>query len=371
MNPKQNIQSIQALRGLAAILVVLFHYSITLELNPSNPIAIFLSHGWSGVDLFFIISGFIAAYTVSIQDKGVKSSLEYLAKRAARIIPLYYLVTLTNMGHSTESYLETVKSMLFIPLGGTGPDSLGPLYGGARIGQGWTLNYEMYFYFVVAISMAFGKAKWFFTSGFMILTVLLPVAIFGLPESYGFSGFRFDNQYISLMTNPIIFEFIMGILVYFIFKKMNSHASAIWYLFIAISIVAFAYNLYSPIFYISRITAWALTASFLMISLLKLEAMGKLQFNNFILKIGNISFSIYLLHEGVQGILLKLMKKISGNADIFSNLSMRFVLFSLSLVLTYYVSLLSYKYIERSLSNKFRDVLLRKIRFSNLEKKPV
>lgn len=114
----KNLESIQALRGLAAMLVMLFHYGISLNLNPENKLAILLSHGWSGVDMFFVVSGFIAAYTVSIDDKGLRASIEYLIKRLIRIVPLYYLVTILSAGHSIESFIETGKSLLFIPIGG-------------------------------------------------------------------------------------------------------------------------------------------------------------------------------------------------------------------------------------------------------------
>src|SRR5471030_1328962 len=147
----------------------------------------------------------------------------------------------------------------------------------------------MYFYLVVAVSMLFGRAKWFITSAFMLLTVLTPIAIFGLPDNYGFYGFYFSHQYISMMTNPIVIEFLIGILVYFIFNKMNDKNSFLWTVFIILSIIAFAMNLYSPFVYLSRVTAWAIPAAIMMIAFLKLESMGKVKFNKFIMQIGNIS----------------------------------------------------------------------------------
>ncbi|UWS35095.1 acyltransferase family protein [Erwinia pyrifoliae] len=359
--PKKTIDSIQALRGFAALLVVFFHYGITLKLDPGSPLAIIFSHGWSGVDLFFIISGFIAAHTVENQSSGFCAGMEYLIKRVSRIVPLYYLVTIFSAGHSMESFIETGKSLLFIPLGGLPPDSLGPGYGGARVGQGWTLNYEMYFYLIVSISFLFGKMKWPFTAGFMAITLLAPIIIYGAPDSYGFSGFNFEWFYLGLMTNPITLEFIIGILVYYVFSKMDSDLSIGWLILIPTLILTYAINLYSPFYFNSRITAWAIPSALLMIAMLKLGATGKIKINSLIMHVGNISFSIYLLHEAAQGILRKVIKLISGNEHIFSNISMRVLLFVISLTLTFYLSGLSYKYVEHKLSIKLRSFLLSKI----------
>ncbi|WP_456311198.1 acyltransferase family protein [Serratia proteamaculans] len=366
---RKNLESIQALRGLAAMFVMLFHYGISLNLNPDNRLAILLSHGWSGVDMFFIISGFIAAYTIGNDDQGFRASIEYLIQRIIRIIPLYYIITILSAGHSIESFIETGKSLLFIPIGGLPPDGWGPGYGGARVGQGWTLNYEMYFYLVVAISMMFGRAKWLFTTGFISLVVLTPLAIFNVPENYGFSGFYFNYQYINLMTNPIVLEFIFGVIIFFIYKKMNNKTSPAWGIAILASVLCFGINFYSPFYFNSRIAAWGIPSAILIIALLKLELMGKIRFPNIMLHLGKISFSLYLLHEGVQGILLKTIKKLSGQENIFSHLSMRVFLFLLSILFTIYISTLSYKYLEKKISTKLKQIFL-STRI-NKEKQPV
>ncbi|WP_324028573.1 acyltransferase [Pantoea sp. JZ2] len=332
------------------MLVMLFHYGITLDLNPENKLALFFGHGWSGVDMFFIISGFIAAYTVGINVQGYRAGIEYLFKRIIRIVPLYYLVTILSAGHSLESFIETGKSLLFIPLGGLPPDSYGPLYGGARVGQGWTLNYEIYFYLVIAISIFFGRAKWLIASGFIVLTVLLPLLMFGFPANYGFSGFYFKYNYINLMTNPIILEFIIGILICFIYKKMSKKITLTWVVLIIASATYFLINYFSPILTNSRVAMWGLPAAALTLALLKLELITEFKYPKILIRLGNISFSIYLLHNAVSGVLLKLIKHITNNVNIFTHIEARIILFTLSIVGTLYLSCLSYRYIESSLT---------------------
>lgn len=126
-----HFDSIQALRGLAALFVVFQHVR-------------FLNFGAFGVDIFFCISGFMIMFTTE------KSTKYFFRKRLVRILPLYYLMTLgtylslllfPSMFQQTRhdfSYL--VKSLLFIPFD-IGSGAIQPL---VRIG--WTINCEMLFY---------------------------------------------------------------------------------------------------------------------------------------------------------------------------------------------------------------------------------
>jgi peptidoglycan/LPS O-acetylase OafA/YrhL len=136
MNAKTtgSIVSIQLLRAIAALSVVYVHCTTAGDYN-------FFSTGTFGVDIFFIISGFIIAYMVS------KTTEDFLIKRIIRIVPLYFLATVAmaltvmffpnHIRSTTISVSGFMKSILFIP----GPENRGqPI-----LGQGWTLNYEMFF----------------------------------------------------------------------------------------------------------------------------------------------------------------------------------------------------------------------------------
>ena len=131
-----HFDSIQALRGLAALFVVFQHVR-------------FLNFGAFGVDIFFCISGFMIMFTTE------KSTKYFFRKRLVRILPLYYLMTLgtylslllfPSMFQQTRhdfSYL--VKSLLFIPFD-IGSGAIQPL---VRIG--WTINCEMLFYLLFSL----------------------------------------------------------------------------------------------------------------------------------------------------------------------------------------------------------------------------
>ena len=162
-----HFDSIQALRGLAALFVVFQHVR-------------FLNFGAFGVDIFFCISGFMIMFTTE------KSTKYFFRKRLVRILPLYYLMTLgtylslllfPSMFQQTRhdfSYL--VKSLLFIPFD-IGSGAIQPL---VRIG--WTINCEMLFYLLFFISSFFTEilSCWNFSSEFW-LTICCGICIAGIP----------------------------------------------------------------------------------------------------------------------------------------------------------------------------------------------
>ena len=132
-----HFDSIQALRGLAALFVVFQHIR-------------FLNFGAFGVDIFFCISGFMIMFTTE------KSTKYFFRKRLIRILPLYYLMTLVtylslllfpSMFQQTRHNLShLVKSLLFVPFD-IGGGIIQPL---VRIG--WTINCEMLFYLLFFIA---------------------------------------------------------------------------------------------------------------------------------------------------------------------------------------------------------------------------
>ncbi|MCW1512823.1 acyltransferase family protein, partial [Acinetobacter baumannii] len=86
------INNIQALRAFAALNVVFYHIigaSISYDL-PTSSFLFIKEWGQNGVDIFFVISGFIMVF---IQEKNRKSSFEFIKNRVERIVPVYWLLT--------------------------------------------------------------------------------------------------------------------------------------------------------------------------------------------------------------------------------------------------------------------------------------
>ena len=354
ISDQNKINSIQALRGFAALLVVMFHFRG--EINKTFPHigdTLFIN-GSMGVDLFFLISGFIVFYVARNLNDGVNSSKEFFIKRMCRIIPPYYLITLCVAGSSVESWLETLRSMLFIPLDGK---VVGPVYGYARLDVGWTLNYEFLFYALSTFAIFFKKQKWFVLSAVIFCLTIIPSFYFGWNGLNPTIGYNFNNVYLKLMTNPLILEFIMGIFIgwtYSIDIKIKS--KFFWILTLSFSSAFFLYIYFSGALWGNSPRAFMIPCALLLFSVIEYEKRYGINWPNWIINTGAISFSIYLIH--VQA--LSVVSKLTGRMVKVGIPLPGIVIALLAIFLTVFLAKLSYRYIEVGLSNRIRNALLPK-----------
>src|SRR5215467_252489 len=148
----KRIGGIQVLRALAAVLVTICHAQAEIAkiggLASAWPPAALANLAGFGVDLFFVISGFIMVYSTDQLFGTAHGPMEFLKRRLLRIVPLYWIVTSLYLALTllipefAKGYPAgfLIASYLFIPA--ARPDGvIEPL-----VGQGWTLNYEMLFY---------------------------------------------------------------------------------------------------------------------------------------------------------------------------------------------------------------------------------
>lgn len=194
----REVVSIQYLRGIAALMVVFSHANAQFQ-SPTH--MLFRNIGWSGVDLFFVISGFVMTYITSARPM---SSGEFLRRRIARIAPLYWVMTAFTAAlvllaprlfdRSQFSPLELATSLLFIPFRNPGSGDIAPL-----LKLGWTLNYEMFFYLCFA-ALLFLKPLRRIAALFCVFGAL--VAIETISKS--------KWAPIEFYGSPMTFEFILG-----------------------------------------------------------------------------------------------------------------------------------------------------------------
>lgn len=168
------LEFVQALRGIAALLVVLWHASTYFGPYGTGIAGKLFGPGATmGVDLFFLISGFIMVHTTRARDGSWKDTAAFAIKRISRIWPVWIVALLLCALSSPDRHAFVVDpakrssllhSMVFVPAAGA-PMDVAPVYGFPVLGVGWTLNYEMYFYAVFAGSMLFARWRWaaFFT----------------------------------------------------------------------------------------------------------------------------------------------------------------------------------------------------------------
>ena len=168
---KKRLELLQIFRGIAAMLVVIYHLSRSLQnYFQTSLFGDIFSFGFVGVDFFFVLSGFIITYVhFNDLEKGT-NIIPFLKKRFIRIYPIYWVIAsvkllslyLTNFKsshfnynlnfHSSDSWYYLVKCYLLLPT-----------QSGFFLGVAWSLVYEVFFYtvFFIAMLLGFKKAKYF------------------------------------------------------------------------------------------------------------------------------------------------------------------------------------------------------------------
>lgn len=195
---------IQVLRFLAASAVVAFHalgVAPDYVAVPSTGFFDGLRHGGHGVDLFFVISGFIIFYAT---DRTAPTPGKFLQRRIERVVPLYFFVTLAVVAlaaafpaFNTPGWFtlqHVLKSLGFVSFS----DGEMPV-----VYVGWSLEYEMYFYLCVTLLLALTREPWrAVVVLFSALTILGRIPY--VDQALG--NFRF-------LVDPLLMEFVFGVLV--------------------------------------------------------------------------------------------------------------------------------------------------------------
>ena len=176
--PQKQLLSIQYLRGLAAISVLVTH---ALQWPLADMNMALLKTGRLGVDVFFVISGFIITI---IAGDGYFNPREFLSRRSSRIVPTYWAATLlvTTLAIAMPSQFRTtiptveglLKSLLFIP----SVEPKAPL-----LLLGWSLNFEVFFY-VLFGSLFFAKSEVRTSLLLGLLAVLITIGQFATHLNY-------------------------------------------------------------------------------------------------------------------------------------------------------------------------------------------
>jgi exopolysaccharide production protein ExoZ len=214
---------VQALRGIAVLLVVLTHARYLLLNTDQFALADRLFYpGAMGVDLFFIISGFIMVHTTA-GVTGVRAAALFGIKRFARIWPAYAVVTLAYvlLERGGLAYFSDpgrlrilARSLLFVPVDPTVPPFFGFVFP-----LGWTLAFEMYFYLVFGLCMLTGRLRWFTFAAWMLLTLVLIPLGQGGPTLDVRHPLALHSPYMQLMTNPIVHEFLAGVAIGHLYRR--------------------------------------------------------------------------------------------------------------------------------------------------------
>jgi exopolysaccharide production protein ExoZ len=257
------IRSIQVLRGVAATAVVVHHFYAPN--NAASPARL----GAAGVDLFFVISGFIMA---TIADG--RSPVDFLRDRAWRIYPLWLLSSLPLalfVGSDAYQLLTTA--------------TLWPVWDTYRLplnSVGWSLSFEMLFYCLFAVGLA---TRWIVP--FVLLAVFIALgAILG------------DNPLLRFLGNPLGLEFLAGVTIARLplDQRLGSFVVAIGAALFTIAPHVDPNVLNGPAMF-SRVAGWGIPAALVVYGARSLECHFAGRCWQLPLLLGDASYSIYLFHR--------------------------------------------------------------------------
>jgi len=210
------LQGVQALRAVAALLVVFGHAAHELETIAERighaPIDASVLHSGGGVDIFFVISGFIMVHTSADRFGRPDAWRTFLTRRIARIVPLYWLLTTALLVGALFAprllnvpigdWQHILASYFFVPSMRDG-NEIRPV-----MALGWTLNLEMFFYLLFAIAMLFPLRRGLVALGLTLSILALIGAIW-----------RPTQVQIAFWTQPIILEFLFGCLLALVYRR--------------------------------------------------------------------------------------------------------------------------------------------------------
>jgi len=291
------IQSLQAIRGWAALLVVWYHchgllvkrstelgYLESFWRMKDPPIA---KIGAIGVDLFFVLSGFIIFYTTWHVRMTWR---DFAIRRWIRIYPLWWVALAVTccfalIPGSTESFTwdELVYSTVLIPYFAASGE-LKPI-----VEVGWTLNYEILFYLVFSLFIAVTPMK----------RLLWVTAIFAMAIFIG-RIFEFDSAFWLVATSPRTLEFVSGgWLAYCFVRKVQAPTWLFGLLALCLAVLVTGFltsetwrSFSSGLF---GLRYWM--AVIVLFIALFYTPIARHQFSRISLLLGDASYSIYLFHS--------------------------------------------------------------------------
>jgi exopolysaccharide production protein ExoZ len=357
------IEFIQVLRGLAALAVVVLHAGWDhADYGMNNSVRHALTSGIAGVDLFFVISGFIMYCTLPAGAQRWSAAWRFAAKRFSRIWPPYAAWTLvlvvmilcipaSRLFQPALHVRDLVLGLLFLP---TSRHFFPPAFTLPVLDVGWTLYYEAYFYAVLALCIGYGRWKWPLFVVWLVLATLVIPAVRGAPMFAVNVSPGGDLPLLNTLTSPIMLEFAAGVAIGWIYQRniRFPHVSmGITATVLATMLLGIQCIMTQNIQHGLAGVGFPITLIVLSLALTPMAQHGTW---SPLLWLGKVSFSLYLAHkpvilamEAILSIPMATLKPPALAAFIVG-----------ACILSIIIAGLSYRLLEAGLSNRTRDFLL-------------
>jgi len=353
--------NVQFLRFAAALLVVIYHASHHVRSTGADQGMVFSAGeaiGFAGVDVFFVISGFIMSYT-TINQQGKQAGFDFIKRRLARIYSGYWpfflsalaLFSWARPAHLAESNL--LKSFILWP------QSLNRVL----LEISWTLSFEMYFYIVFCMLLFVGMRL---RIRLLIISAAL-IAGFDVYRHWYLLGFSPENLHAlgfadQFLTSPFLLEFLAGALLA---SKMKSRSVSSGWLNLAAGIGGFAVAGWVNVevyqgaieqgyYVVPRVLLFGIPSLFILYGLVQLEQNGLVATRRFSLATGGASYALYLCHV----LFFVATMKLGLNRFLFDFPAWQVqTFFAVYVVLIVTFSTVYYQMIEKPLHRLFKQVL--------------
>lgn len=330
---------VQGLRFVAALLVVVTHstFYTSERLDPAHGYWFF---GAVGVDIFFIISGFVMMISSPSFSRDRRGAARFGYRRIIRIAPMYWVATTIKILtvlvlpaaaiHSALTPSRVLGSYFFLPTRGPDGDT------GVLLGVGWTLLFEMLFYVIFTIGLWLGANPFLFSSAvlgfFAVGSAFRPVTNWPV-WAYDF--------------NPVVLYFIVGMLFGKLVMSEQYRARA-WRLAVALTVTVIVIALVpGGVRWGSHSPFRMLTVSALVLSVIVAEPLLRRLARKPVLFLGNASYSIYLFHPLIAPPVPVVLAKFG------------IINFSLAVVLSVVIAIgstsLIYQLVERPVTRRLRS----------------
>lgn len=265
------LSSIQVLRAVAALLVLVAHFwSEYAALGKGDAVPNFIA-GAAGVDLFFVISGFVMVYSSEKFFGQRGGPATFFLRRLARIVPLYWATTIYMFFGKHGAAKNLADSLLFLPTGI-------PING-----VGWTLIVEMFFYVTFAVAVLLPRAYAVASVCALFVTLFVIDRLVHLPT---FAFFEY----------PMLWEFVYGMVIALMLRGGIRLSKTTGIVLCLIGAAAFCWTAgipYTVELGIARHLVWGVPAAMVLGGC----ALGGLQpKTRALLLIGNASYALYLTH---------------------------------------------------------------------------
>jgi exopolysaccharide production protein ExoZ len=334
--PARKYDGLQVLRFLAALLVVVFHATSISSEQLGGP-GIW-ANGAYGVDIFFVLSGFVIVWSSAKLGHTRDGWLIFLERRVVRVVPMYWIgttfkviamvVASSMVVHARLSVPSVLASYFFIPSRNL-DNRFMPV-----LGVGWTLNYEMFFYALFAIALLIRTNVFRFVG--VILALLAIGAYFRRPW-WPAPSFYLDT---------IVLDFFLGMMIAKLCLQNRRLPRAVSIPMLVAGVILLCLPVPSDTF--PRVVASGIPAAMVVWATASLEGFLP-RIPAVILFLADASYSIYLFHLLAAQLPAVMMARY--------HIDLPWTAVSLSIAISLAVGSVFHQFLERPITNWFRENL--------------